>query len=81
MPAGGADERQRDAGVAAGRLDDHRRPRLDSPLALGGIDHRGADPVLHGAARVQVLELRDDLGAEALPHPPQRDERRVADHC
>ena len=48
-----------DAGVARGRLDD-RPARLELPLALGLLDHREADPVLHRAARVQVLELGED---------------------
>ena len=50
---------------------------LERPVALGGVDHRDPDPVLDRAARVQVLELGDDLGAEAVAEPAQRDQRRV----
>ena len=49
-------ERQADAGVAAGRLDD-RRVRFDLPGFLGGIDHRHADAVLDRPERIEVLEL------------------------
>ena len=54
---GRADEGQRDAGVAARRLDDRRAAGLDPPLPLGVLDHRHADPVLDAAARVERLEL------------------------
>ena len=71
--------RQRDPGVAAGRLDD-RPARLELAVALGRLDHRDADPVLDRAAGVQVLELCHDLAAEALAEPAQLDQRGVADH-
>ena len=58
----GADHRQGDARVAAGGLDDHALPALDPALALGGVQHRDADPILYGAAWVHVLELCQDLG-------------------
>ena len=48
---GRADEGERDPGVAARRLDDRRAPGLDPALALGGVDHRHADPVLDAAPR------------------------------
>ena len=63
----GADERERDAGVAARRLDDRRPPRLDAPFGLGRLDHRDADPVLDAAAGVERLELAeqpDPLGGQ-----------------
>src|ERR1700690_3828733 len=40
-----ADEGQCDAGVAAGRLDDHRIV-VDFPRRLGGVEHADADAVL-----------------------------------
>ena len=52
-------EREADAGVAGGRLDD-RPARLEQPVALGRLDHREADPVLDRAAGVEVLELGED---------------------
>ena len=51
---GGAHERERDPGVAAGGLDDRGAPRLDPPFGLGGLDHRDADAVLDAAARVEA---------------------------
>ena len=53
---GGRHERQRDAGVAGGRLDDGGLGREDA-LALGGGDHGVADAVLHAAQRVEELGL------------------------
>ena len=60
---GGADEGERDAGVAARRLDDRGAARLDPALGLGGLDHRDADAVLDRPARVEHLELGEQLGA------------------
>ena len=60
---GGTDERQRDPGVAAGRLDDRRAPWLDQALALGGLDHRQTDAILDAAARIERLDLRENLRA------------------
>ena len=73
-----ADHRQRDAGVARGRLED-RLPRLDRPLGLGGLDHRLRDPVLDRAGRVAALELGEDPHARLRREPRQLDQRRVAD--
>ena len=71
-------ERKPDAGVARGRLDDRpARPQL--PGALGLVDHRERDPVLVRAARVQVLELREQGGAELGADLLEPDDRRVAD--
>ena len=73
-----ADHRQRDPGVAGGRLED-RLSRRDQALGLGPVDHRLGDAILDRAGRIAALELRED------PHPgPRRqarqlDERRVAD--
>ena len=73
----GAD-REPDAGVARGRLDD-RPARLQLSLALGRFDHRQADAILHGAAGVQVLELRENLRAAARAQLVEADDRRRAD--
>ena len=58
-------ERQRDAGVAAGRLDQHGLAGLDFPGALGLVDHADADAVFHAAARVLAFQLGDDGGLRA----------------
>src|SRR5207244_11162535 len=68
-------EGERDAGVAARRLE-----QLASPLQLagsfGGLDHRLGDAVLDRAGRVLALELRVDLN---VADRPELDERGVAD--
>src|SRR4051812_23344870 len=77
---GRAAEGQRDAGVARCGLDDRGAPRLDAPLALGGLDHRHADAVLDRAARVEGLELAVELDVEAGGQDPrQAQERRAPD--
>ena len=73
-----ADHRQRDAGVAGGRLED-RLAGLDRALGLGGLDHRLRDPVLDRAGRVAALELGEDPHAGLRRQPRQLDQRRVAD--
>jgi hypothetical protein len=48
------------------------------PLALGGLDHGEADAVLHGAARVQVLDAADlDEGRVAHQIEHRADDARV----
>ena len=76
---GGADERQRDAGVAARGLDDRRPARLDPALLLGRLDHGHADAVLDRAAGVEPLELAEDLGAALGREPAEFDHRGAAD--
>ena len=75
---GGADERQGDAGVAAGGFDDDG-VLVDLPVALAGFDHRHADAVFHARQRVEELALGEHgrviLGDKAVePH-----QRRAAD--
>src|ERR1051326_579233 len=69
-----AGEREADAGVARGRLDD-RAAFFQEAVALGVGDHADADAVLDGAAGVEELELHEDVlvNARKLKH------RRVAD--
>ena len=67
--------RQPDAGVAGGRLDD-RAARLQLAGGLGGLDHPGRDAVLHGAAGVEVLDLREHQRA-ASPPPSRRSVERA----
>jgi hypothetical protein len=78
---GRAHERQGDPGVAARCLNNRRAARLDPPLALGGLDHRHADPVLHAATRIEHLKLGEQLDVKALGHARQRHHRRAADQA
>ncbi len=71
-------DREPDAGVAGGRLDD-RAAGLQLPLALGRLDHREPDPVLHRAARIQVLELGEDPCAARWRQLLEPHDRRRAD--
>ena len=71
------DEREADAGVAARRLDE-RAARLQDAGLLRRLDHRERDAVLHGPARVEVLDLDDHLRG-ALVELADADERRIAD--
>ena len=54
-------------------------PGLSVAGRLGGVDHPLGDPVLHRAARVEVLDLGEHLGARAVDHLVESHERRVAD--
>ena len=71
------DQRQADAGVAARRLDE-RAAGLEDAGLLRRLDHRERDAVLHGTARVEVLDLRDHLRG-TLVELADADERRIAD--
>ncbi len=74
--------RQRDAGIAAGRLD-QRVARLDAPALLGLADHRQRRAVLHRAGRVVAFELGQHhvvAGANlVVRQADELHERRVAD--
>ena len=71
-------DREADAGVAGGRLDDRPAgPQL--PLALRRLDHRHPDPVLVRAAGIQVLQLREQGRLDVARDPVEPDDRRVAD--
>ena len=69
--------RQRDAGVARGRLE-QGRTGVEQPVLLGLLDHGQRRTVLDRAGRVAVLELRPqpDLGRGREPGQP--DERGAA---
>ena len=54
-------------------------PGLSFPSRLGALDHREADAVLHGAAGVQVLELREQLRLHAAADSVEPHDRRVPD--
>jgi hypothetical protein len=74
----GGDQRQPDAGVAAGRLDD-RGAGLQPSVALGGFDHAQTDAILHAAARVHVLELAPHGGMLVADQTVEPYDGRVAD--
>ena len=70
----GCDERQSDARVATGGLDEGHA-RLQHAITLGGLDHGEPDAVLDAGAGVEALELGDDLGVQAggdARHPHER---------
>ena len=71
-------DREPDARVAGGRLDD-RAARPEPSLPLGPLDHRQPDPVFHRAAGVQVLELREQGRRDVASQLVQPDDRRRAD--
>jgi hypothetical protein len=58
---GRRDERERDAGVAAGRLDDDGVLLQDAAL-LGVLNHRHADAVLDAAERIEKFALEQNGG-------------------
>ena len=72
--------RDREAGarVAGGGLDD-RAARRSSPSRSAASIIADADPVLVRAARVQVLELREQLRRDAAADAVEPNDRRVAD--
>ena len=78
VAARGADERERDAGVAARPLDD-RAAGLELAGRLGGVDDRDADAVLHAAAGVVELELAEHGGVGSVGDPVEAHERRASD--
>ncbi len=77
---GRADEGQRDAGVAAGRLHDGGLAGDDAPFHFQSLDHRGPDAVLHAGDRIEELQLGHDLalGLQLGREPWQPHQRGVA---
>ncbi len=71
-------DREADAGVARGRLDDGAAG-LELSFGLGLLDHGQTDPVLHRSTGVEVLELGEDLRLGVPPDRVEPDDRRVAD--
>src|SRR6266540_91420 len=78
VPLGGRDKRQRDAGIAARRLDDHR-VLLEHSALLRVFDHRHANTVLHAPERIEELALQQDRRRHAGGDPVQADERGAPD--
>ena len=67
-----------DAGVAAGRLDE-RPTRLEQSAALGVLEHRHADAILHRIPRVRGLDLRQQQRPYLASDAREVKHRRVAD--
>jgi hypothetical protein len=62
---GGGNEGQCDAGVAAGRLDQHILAGRDDALFFQRIDHADADTVLDRGNRIEEFQLEQDIGLGA----------------
>ena len=71
-------DREPDAGVAAGALDDGPA-RLELAPPLGVLDDGESDPVLDRAAGIGVFRLAVDRRPDAGAHPAQPDQRGPAD--
>ena len=78
VAAGGRDEGERDARVAAGGLDQLLARGQHAPL-LGVPDHRGADAALHRIGGVASLDLREDGRGRAVGDAIETHQRRAAD--
>jgi hypothetical protein len=74
-------EGKRDAGVAAGWLDQHRLARRDDALLFHRLDHVDADAILDRGEGIEELQLQQDvgLGARLLGHALQAHQGRIAD--
>jgi hypothetical protein len=73
-----SDQRQTDAGVARGGLD-NGSARAQLTAGLGGVDHLDGDPVLHAAAGTEIFDLRHDSARPLRDNRVQLDQRSVAD--
>ena len=62
----GGDEGERDAGIAGCRLDQRILARRDPAGLLHRLDHADADAILHAGQRIEELELREQVGLDAL---------------
>ncbi len=69
---------QSDPGVARGRFDDGAAPPQQA-VGLGGLDHGQGRPVLDAAARVEELELGQQLAGQVPADAVHPDQRGVAD--
>ena len=73
------DEGQPDAGIAAGRLDQHGLAGLDLACLLGLFDHADADAVFDARAGIESFELGGDLRLAAFGHFVEIHQGGVAD--
>ena len=75
-----ADQREADAGIAGGALDDDAAG-LQQAALLGVLDDVERGAILDRAAGVEELGLAEDRAAGRLGGAPQLDQRRVADRA
>ncbi len=78
IPSRRRDERQSDAGVAAGGLDQFLARSKQSAF-LGVPDHGGADTILYGVRGVSSFDLGQYSGVISLPDAVQLHQRGAAD--
>src|SRR5271166_1266107 len=76
--ARGGDEGERNAGVAAGRLDDFLAWPQDAAL-LGVPDQRRADAALDRIGRIAALDLGEHRRRRTVGCAVEADQRRMAD--
>ena len=72
------DERERDAEVPRGGLDDHRLRREHAP-SLQVVDERGRRAILDRSARALPLELQEQGPVATVALRVEAGDRRVAD--
>jgi hypothetical protein len=72
------DESERNAGAAAGILDDPPAG-FQAPGPLAGLDHGERHAVLHAAGRIGAFELDQDTRATRRHDARQFEQRRIAD--
>jgi hypothetical protein len=78
VAADGGGHGEADAGVTAGGLDE-RVARLDASGFLGLEEHADADAILHGSARVHVLELGQELAGQVAANAPEAHQGGLSD--
>ena len=71
-------ERQRDSGIAAGRLDQFLA-RLQNAALFGVPDHGGADPAFHRIGRISAFHLGEHGDGRAVDYAVESNQRRAAD--
>ena len=80
IPFGGANKRQRDAGIARRRLN-QGRAFFDASIAFSRFDHRQTDTVFDAGQRVEIFALSKNVARHAsiLHQARQPHQRRLAD--
>ena len=54
-------------------------PGAQATVLLRRFDHRHPDAVLHGPARIQELELREELARDVAPETVEPNDRGASD--
>jgi hypothetical protein len=78
VAARGADEREGNAGAAAGVFDD-AAARLEAPRSLRRRDHGQGHAVFHAPGRIGAFDLDQNPRAALRDDAPEREQRRAAD--